>query len=478
MSRFDRIEQDEIRRLIKKHTPAAAGGGVTDHGLLTGLADDDHPQYHNNARGDARYPLLGHTHPTTDITGLNLDSLSDAVITTPITAQVLAYNGTNWVNTTPTSTGGSGGGGGTRIFYFWASAASDIAGYKQAQVTPSLAAVNTITKSISGTGDVLIASFATEVGEPSTTLLPIGIAKRLLHGHLSVGNGTARYQVQLYQRTLFGVETLLRTGYSENFSNSTTAEITWSAVYPSSFVLALTDRLVFKIYASRISGPSSFNVITSFEGDNVSYIETTIPSKFYMEQLEDVSTTFLTKGDVLVYNSTTSLYENSYRVPYTQTLLADTTLSSVTTAQSIFPSASDVFAIDAASTWLVEGLVFVQSGTVTHTTAIRLAWSSIGAANVGTSEFTSFTGASGTVSRAQDTTWFNVPTGGVIDATSTAANRTIRFSAQFTAVDAGTVTPTITFSAAPTNTNLIKKGSWIRFTRLGSDSYTTNGGWS
>jgi hypothetical protein len=33
-------------------TPAS---GVTDHGLLTGLADDDHTQYHNDARGDARY---------------------------------------------------------------------------------------------------------------------------------------------------------------------------------------------------------------------------------------------------------------------------------------------------------------------------------------------------------------------------------------------------------------------------------------
>jgi hypothetical protein len=35
------------------------GSGVTDHGLLTGLADDDHPQYHNNARGDARYEAAG-----------------------------------------------------------------------------------------------------------------------------------------------------------------------------------------------------------------------------------------------------------------------------------------------------------------------------------------------------------------------------------------------------------------------------------
>ena len=34
---------------------AGGGGGVTDHGALTGLSDDDHPQYHNDARGDARY---------------------------------------------------------------------------------------------------------------------------------------------------------------------------------------------------------------------------------------------------------------------------------------------------------------------------------------------------------------------------------------------------------------------------------------
>lgn len=38
------------------------GGGSSDHGTLTGLADDDHTQYHNDARGDARYSPLGHDH--------------------------------------------------------------------------------------------------------------------------------------------------------------------------------------------------------------------------------------------------------------------------------------------------------------------------------------------------------------------------------------------------------------------------------
>jgi len=38
------------------HLPPGSGGsGVTDHGLLTGLADDDHPHYLTQVRGDARY---------------------------------------------------------------------------------------------------------------------------------------------------------------------------------------------------------------------------------------------------------------------------------------------------------------------------------------------------------------------------------------------------------------------------------------
>lgn len=46
------------------------GGGVTDHGALTGLSDDDHTQYHNDTRGDARYPPLARTiSPGTGLSG-------------------------------------------------------------------------------------------------------------------------------------------------------------------------------------------------------------------------------------------------------------------------------------------------------------------------------------------------------------------------------------------------------------------------
>ncbi len=50
---------DESKIAVGVSTTAYADiGGVTDHGGLSGLADDDHPQYHNDARGDDRYLKL------------------------------------------------------------------------------------------------------------------------------------------------------------------------------------------------------------------------------------------------------------------------------------------------------------------------------------------------------------------------------------------------------------------------------------
>lgn len=77
-----------------------SGGGVSDHGALTGLADDDHPQYLNQARGDARYALLGHTHNYVDASLFtNLGGASPG--------QVLKWNGVAWAPGAD-ATGGGG----------------------------------------------------------------------------------------------------------------------------------------------------------------------------------------------------------------------------------------------------------------------------------------------------------------------------------------------------------------------------------
>lgn len=51
-------EDAEASRIAAEAAAAGGGGGgVTVHGALSGRDADDHLQYHNDARGDARYPL-------------------------------------------------------------------------------------------------------------------------------------------------------------------------------------------------------------------------------------------------------------------------------------------------------------------------------------------------------------------------------------------------------------------------------------
>lgn len=52
------IEETAPNQIIirnQSEPTGGGGGGVTDHGALTGLGDDDHTQYHNDTRGDLRY---------------------------------------------------------------------------------------------------------------------------------------------------------------------------------------------------------------------------------------------------------------------------------------------------------------------------------------------------------------------------------------------------------------------------------------
>jgi hypothetical protein len=171
---------------------------------------------------------------------------------------------------------GIAGGNAGRIYYLWAGVTADVVGYKKAVTSPSPNAITSITTAVSGTSDVFVASFITDVGEPGVGSLPTGIAERLIHAYQTANNGVARLNFQLWKRDLAGTETLLRNGYSENFSDETKAEIRWTVSYASAFSFLTTDRLVFKVYAARVSGSTHFNVITSYEGEDVSYVKTTI----------------------------------------------------------------------------------------------------------------------------------------------------------------------------------------------------------
>src|SRR5690606_8097147 len=79
-------------------TVAAGGGGATDHGALTGLSDDDHPQYAlaDGTRGS--FAATNHSHAISGVTGLQdaLDGKQPAGSYAPATQALNAQTGTSY----------------------------------------------------------------------------------------------------------------------------------------------------------------------------------------------------------------------------------------------------------------------------------------------------------------------------------------------------------------------------------------------
>ena len=92
-----------LRFTIPRGDPGGTGGagGVTDHGDLLGLTDDDHPHYLNNARGDARYLKLatGGTLQGDLVLARNADQPLEAVTFQQLNAAIAGATGEDevWV---------------------------------------------------------------------------------------------------------------------------------------------------------------------------------------------------------------------------------------------------------------------------------------------------------------------------------------------------------------------------------------------
>jgi len=200
-----------------------------------------------------------------------------SVTNNPVAGYVLTSDASGnaiWLPVNTPTTGGDTG----RIYFLAPSVASDIGGYSLATTNPTLGTGTTIVQANTGIGDNLIGSFATIVGEPAVTSLPVGIALRTIHGNVANNPEIGRYKLEFYQRSTGGTETLLRSGYSDPFGNISIDEITWTFVALSATTLNITDRLVFKLYTARVSGPTTVTVSSYFENQNPSFIRTTIPN--------------------------------------------------------------------------------------------------------------------------------------------------------------------------------------------------------
>lgn len=137
----------------------------------------------------------------------------------------------------------------------------------------------------------------------------------------------------------------------------------------------------------------------------------------------------------------------------------------------------DVFTLEANTTYLVRGMWIVNTGATTHTTA--MAWALSGA-TVTYFEYQVLLwgAAANAVATAQSTVHVSGVASKVLNATSTTVYTNIQFNGLLVTANAGTVTPQINFSANPTGTNLMKRGSWVSFSKLGANTVTVLGGWA
>jgi hypothetical protein len=148
-------------------------------------------------------------------------------------------------------------------------------------------------------------------------------------------------------------------------------------------------------------------------------------------------------------------------------------LGTGTSVQSAFPTAGDVFTLEALTTYEFEGMYLItKSGT---TCTIGLAFALAGGATITSILYNAIAQsvAANTTGTTQDSAYVTQVAATVINATSS-TNVWIKFKGLIRMNAGGTVTPQIIFSAAPT-TPVMAADSYIKFTPIGTNTENTKG---
>lgn len=173
---------------------------------------------------------------------------------------------------------GPAGHGAGRIYYLDPSNPSDIVGYFTALDDPSVNPETTIITVMAGVADNLLASFVTEPNDPNVLSIPAGGAFRHIHAEVGGIGQFARLKIEQYYCNADGTgETLINSSYSSSFGNSSIEEIIWDQYDAISTVITATQRIVYKLYGARVSGPANITLTVYFDGViNPSYLQSTI----------------------------------------------------------------------------------------------------------------------------------------------------------------------------------------------------------
>ena len=170
---------------------------------------------------------------------------------------------------------GKDGGNAGKIFYFTQSQASDLGNaYKKLLESPSTTVGITSVITLNAT-EAFISEFVTEPNVPGVLSFPAGNYEFLTHASVSAGSATFRAVVEKCAADGTGITTILNVS-SDQFSNTTREEITWTGVTTVATASTVGDRFITKLYATRTSGPTNITLTVNFEDQTQSYLKSTI----------------------------------------------------------------------------------------------------------------------------------------------------------------------------------------------------------
>jgi len=152
---------------------------------------------------------------------------------------------------------------------------------------------------------------------------------------------------------------------------------------------------------------------------------------------------------------------------------SDKSLNNDNTAQSPFNTGT--LTVTENTTYLFEAQIYLTTGTTSHTLSFQFD----GTATFDDCHYFSTTRSTNTPNHGAVTGgWVAVETVSTVGSSSTATGRGVTLKGSFRITTGGTVIPKIKFSAAPSSTNLCKKGSFFKCNPAGPDTLATVGNWS
>ena len=193
------------------------------------------------------------------LTGINVPGTTITVNSTFTGLPGTAANVTNIGNATAalldftipqgdTGATGSAGGAGGQILYFRHANSTDPSTYEGLVTVPAGGTeVDESVSITSGSGQVIIDSYITDIGYPALTEIPAGLWRFRTYHYVNKDPGITTVIFQVYNRTASGTETLLFTATSDDIDAETPTEILTSYVQVAPFKVQLNDRIVVKV---------------------------------------------------------------------------------------------------------------------------------------------------------------------------------------------------------------------------------------